>query len=217
MTLHDLWRQDGAIEDSPKTASEIVEKHWNQGVSKALLSLSGFNTGEMYAYTVYVCYHKPKDTADIVRRLIANAPGSIKHIRLRLYSPEEKGPFDEIRPRRSVSDLKGDLESFDREVIGVVLDRLDPYVKAKLSEGRKLEVGYDVKMKLVVTDGETRTIVATSGASTPDMDKRILSFASRFGNVEGYELTQAREMEIASVEEHDDSVYVFVVINPARK
>jgi hypothetical protein len=217
MILHDVWQQDRGIEEAPQEATRLEKKYWGENTSKACLSLSGFNTDEMYAYTIYMSYGKPGNATDMVKNLVAKAPGSIKHIRLRFYQAGEKDPLDDVQANRPFSNLRADLLSSDEEIKRMVLGRIDAPMKEKVSAGKRLVVGYDVKLKLVVTDGSTKITLAVSGNITPDMDKRLLSLATSFGEVKGYEISPARELEIVNVEERRDSIFAFVIVNPSRK
>jgi hypothetical protein len=217
MILRDVWQQDRGIEEAPQEATRLERKYWGENTSKACLSLSGFNTDEMYAYTIYMSYGKPGNATGMVKDLVAKAPGSIKHIRLRFYQAGEKDPLDDVQANRPFSSLRADLLSSDEEIKRMVLGRIEAPMKEKVSAGKRLVVGYDVKLKLVVTDGSTKITLAVSGNITPDMDKRLLSLATSFGEVKGYEISPARELEIVNVEERRDSVFAFVIVNPSRR
>jgi len=216
MILRDVWQQDRGIEEAPREATRLVRQYWGQDVSKACLSLSGFNTDEIYAYTIYMSYSKPEDTADMVKELISKAPGSIKHIRLRFYEAGGKDPLDDVRADRPPSNLRADLISFDEEVKKMVLGHLGPPMKEKVSAGRRLAVAYDVKLKVAVMGRTAKVTLAISGVITPDMDKRLLSVATSFGEVKGYEISPAKELEVVNVEERRDSIFAFVIINPSK-
>jgi len=217
MILRDVWQQDRGIEEAPQEATRLVRNHWGKDTSKACLSLSGFNTDEMYAYTIYMSYDKSENTAGMVKELISKAPGSIKHIRLRFYQAGERDPLDDVRADRPFSNLRADLISFDEEAKKMVLGDLDIPLREKVSAGKRLAVAYDVKLKVVAIGRNAKITLSISGNITPDMDERLLSVATSFGEVKGYDISPVRELEVVNVEERRDSILAFVIINPSHR
>jgi len=145
------------------------------------------------------------------------APGSIKHIRLRFYQAGERDPLDDVRADRPFSNLRADLISFDEEVKKMVLGDLDIPLREKVSAGKRLAVAYDVKPKVVAIGRNAKITLSISGNITPDMDERLLSVATSFGEVKGYDISPVRELEVVNVEERRDSILAFVIINPSHR
>lgn len=217
MITYDVWQEDRGIDEAPKIAARKAREFWSRDVSKGCVFVSGFNTDEIYGYAIYALCDKPRDIGKTVEFLIAKAPIPIKEIRLLLYSAKEESPLEAMKATNSLAGLRSDLESLDKRVRGLVLERLDPAFKDKALAGKRLDVEYDVGLRfLIVRRDGSKILLDTTGAFIQGMEDRTIALAKKIGEVRGYGLSTVEDIEIDDQEETHDAISVFAVIIPSN-
>jgi len=218
MITYDVWQEDRDIDEVPKIASRKARELWGRDVSKGCVFVSGFNTDEIYGYAIYALCDKPRDIGKTVKLLIAKAPIPIKEIKLLLYSAKEESPPEAMKATSPPARLKVDLESLDKKVRELVLERLDPSFRDKVSAGKRLDVEYDVGVEfLVVRHDGSRILLDTSSAFIPGIEDRTVTLAKELGEVRGHEISPVKDVEIDDQEETHDAISVFAVIIPPNQ
>jgi hypothetical protein len=218
MITYDVWQEDRTIDEAPKIAARKARELWGRDVSKGFVFVSGFNTDEIYGYALYASCDKPKDIGKTVEFLVAKAPIPIKEIKLLLYSAKEESPLESMKATSSLARLKSDLDSLDKKVRGLVLERLDPPFRDKVSAGKRLDVEYDVGLRFLIArhDG-SRVLLDITAAFIQGMEDRTITLAKEIGEVRGYEISTVEDIEIDDQEETHDAISVFAVIIPSNQ
>jgi hypothetical protein len=217
MIIRDIWQEDGDIEEAPSIASRVTKDLWNQGVAKGYLSLYGHNNDEMYAYTIYASLEGPEGISELVKGLVARAPGSLKEITVRLLTTRDKdllGPSESYRP---LPEFRSEVATTDEGVKRMVLEQLPTSFKDKVSAGKELAVEYDVRVTFLILSQGSRIVLDTFGPLIPEEEARALTFAKELGEVKGYTISQVREVKVVNIEEEPNSIFAFVIVNPSRK
>jgi hypothetical protein len=216
MITYDVWQEDRAIDEAPKIAARKARELWGRDVSKGCVFVSGFNTDEVYGYALYASCDESKDIEKTVEFLIAKAPIPIKEIKLLLYSAKEESPLESMKAANSLVGLKSDLEAIDKKVRELVLERLDPPFRDRVSAGKRLDVEYDVGLRfLIVRRDGSKVLLDTTGAFIQGMEDRTIALAKKIGEVRGYETSTVGDIEIDDQEETHDAISVFAVIVPS--
>lgn len=215
MIRHSAWQEDGPVGEAPERARVAANRLWSRQISGGSICLTGFNTDEIYTYTVCALCNEPKEVAGAVRTLFAKAPGSVKEIQLQLYSHGEITPFDSIKASCPPSELKTRVKALDQAIQQMVFRQLDPNMKEKVSGGKELVVEYDITIKfLILSRRGSAIILDTWGAFLLDLEDRTIAFAKSLGEVKGCEVQAVEEVEIDDIDETPEEISLHVIPKP---
>jgi hypothetical protein len=94
--------------------------------------------------------------------------------------------------------------------------QLTPAFREVISAGKELVLQYDIEMGYLVLSQGSRILVKVGGW-TMSAEEPALPLAKSLGDIEGYMLPTIKDTEVVSLEEEQDSIFAFVIVNPSHR